>query len=110
MNSNKPLWRSFFLEKSNLRTVEGLNEFKYVVMERNFLRNEQPSDGGRDLIKSSKPTFERWEVGEGGGALSRAFTAYRVHYNSIYCYCASSGYFSMPRESRRKVIARFMNL
>ena len=28
---------------------------------------------------------------------------------NIYCYCASSGYFSMPRESRRKVIPRFMN-
>ena len=26
-----------------------------------------------------------------------------------YRYCASAGYFSMPRESRRKLIARFMN-
>ena len=50
------------------------------------------------------------KVGGGGrGVLGRTFTAYRVHYNNIYCYCTSSGYFSMPRESRRKVIARFMN-
>ena len=28
-------------------------------------------------------------------------------YNNIYCHCSSSsGYFSMPRESHRKVIAR----
>ena len=28
---------------------------------------------------------------------------------SVYCYCTSYRYFSRPRESRRKVIVRFMN-